>query len=128
MPWTSALHRRCCCAATSPPLPARRRRRRLQPAAEVPESMLGTQELKDLVQTMIDTMRAAPGVGLAAPQIGVALQARSGGGGLGRCLLGFVSKGHGCVPLAGCCAVHKSGACVLHAGHCAGGPRGVLGM
>lgn len=46
-----------------------------QPAEEVPESMLGTQELRDLVERMIETMRAAPGVGLAAPQIGVPLQA-----------------------------------------------------
>ncbi|PSC68155.1 Peptide deformylase chloroplastic [Micractinium conductrix] len=45
-----------------------------EPADEVPDSMLGTQELRDLVQSMIDTMRAAPGVGLAAPQIGVPLQ------------------------------------------------------
>ena len=37
--------------------------------------MLGTQELRDLVERMIETMRAAPGVGLAAPQIGVPLQA-----------------------------------------------------
>ncbi len=37
--------------------------------------MLGSQELQDLVDRMIDTMRAAPGVGLAAPQIGVPLQA-----------------------------------------------------
>ncbi|KAI3429371.1 hypothetical protein D9Q98_005466 [Chlorella vulgaris] len=43
-------------------------------ADDVPASMLGTQELKDLVQTMVDTMRAAPGVGLAAPQIGIPLK------------------------------------------------------
>ncbi|KAL4447557.1 hypothetical protein ABPG75_004776 [Micractinium tetrahymenae] len=45
-----------------------------EPAEEVPDSMLGSQELRDLVSKMIDTMRAAPGVGLAAPQIGVPLQ------------------------------------------------------
>jgi len=38
---------------------------------EVPQEKLGTKELSDLVQKMIATMRAAPGVGLAAPQIGV---------------------------------------------------------
>lgn len=47
-----------------------------QPAAAVPAEKLGSQELRELVQTMLDTMRAAPGVGLAAPQIGVPLQAR----------------------------------------------------
>ncbi|PRW60731.1 peptide deformylase chloroplastic mitochondrial [Chlorella sorokiniana] len=36
--------------------------------------MLGSQELADLVQQMVDTMRAAPGVGLAAPQIGIPLR------------------------------------------------------
>lgn len=40
-------------------------------AEEVPASKLGTPELIDLVHTMIETMRKAPGVGLAAPQIGV---------------------------------------------------------
>ena len=40
-------------------------------AAEVPVEEIGTPELQALIQTMIDTMRAAPGVGLAAPQIGV---------------------------------------------------------
>ena len=39
--------------------------------------MLGTPELRELVQQMIDTMRAAPGVGLAAPQIGVPLRVRA---------------------------------------------------
>lgn len=38
------------------------------------QSMLGTQELRDLVQTMVDTMRGAPGVGVAAPQIGIPLK------------------------------------------------------
>jgi hypothetical protein len=49
----------------------------LQEADDVPASMLGTQELKDLVQTMVDTMRAAPGVGLAAPQIGIPLKVQT---------------------------------------------------
>lgn len=48
----------------------------LQEADEVPESMYGSQELRELVQQMIDTMRAAPGVGLAAPQIGIPLRVR----------------------------------------------------
>ena len=51
---------------------------RLQEAEDVPDSMLDSQELRDLVQTMIDTMRAAPGVGLAAPQIGVPLKVSKG--------------------------------------------------
>jgi peptide deformylase len=34
----------------------------------------GTEELKQLIQDMFDTMAAAGGVGLAAPQIGVGLQ------------------------------------------------------
>lgn len=45
-----------------------------RPAAEVPADQLGTSELRSLVATMVDVMRAAPGVGLAAPQIGVGLQ------------------------------------------------------
>jgi peptide deformylase len=48
-----------------------------QEAEDVPASMLGTDELRSTVQLMIDTMRAAPGVGLAAPQIGVPLKARN---------------------------------------------------
>jgi len=38
-----------------------------------PERIL-TQEFQDLVKTMIDVMRQAPGVGLAAPQIGIPLR------------------------------------------------------
>lgn len=41
-------------------------------------------ELRDLVTDMIDTMHAAPGVGLAAPQVGVGSQVfvwRYAGGG-----------------------------------------------
>jgi peptide deformylase len=37
----------------------------------VPVERIGTPEFKALITRMIDTMRAAPGVGLAAPQIGV---------------------------------------------------------
>lgn len=40
-------------------------------AAEVPESELGSPALHVLVARMIAAMRAAPGVGLAAPQLGV---------------------------------------------------------
>jgi peptide deformylase len=43
-------------------------------AADVPEEMLGTRELAELVATMVEVMRKAPGVGLAAPQIGVGLR------------------------------------------------------
>ncbi len=43
-------------------------------AAEVPVEKIGTPEFQSLVTTMIAAMRAAPGVGLAAPQIGVPLR------------------------------------------------------
>jgi peptide deformylase len=43
-------------------------------AIAVPKEKLGTQELRSLVAEMVATMRAAPGVGLAAPQIGVPWQ------------------------------------------------------
>lgn len=43
-----------------------------QPAA--PVAAFGTDELRALVADMFDTMHAAGGVGLAAPQIGVGLQ------------------------------------------------------
>jgi len=42
-------------------------------AAPVPAEMLGSRRLRDLVATMTEVMRKAPGVGLAAPQIGVGL-------------------------------------------------------
>jgi peptide deformylase len=45
-----------------------------QRAGEVAPSSLGTPALRTLVATMVATMRAAPGVGLAAPQIGVPLR------------------------------------------------------
>jgi len=38
-------------------------------AEDVPASKLGSAELLELVGTMIEAMRMAPGVGLAAPQI-----------------------------------------------------------
>lgn len=40
-------------------------------AVEVPDDELGSRVLLELVRKMVDTMRAAPGVGLAAPQLGV---------------------------------------------------------
>jgi peptide deformylase len=43
-------------------------------AAPVDAALLGSKELGALVQKMVAVMRAAPGVGLAAPQIGVGLQ------------------------------------------------------
>jgi len=42
-------------------------------AAPVPPAMLGSRKLRDLAATMTEVMRKAPGVGLAAPQIGVGL-------------------------------------------------------
>ncbi|KAG2450083.1 hypothetical protein HYH02_000187 [Chlamydomonas schloesseri] len=41
-----------------------------QPAKTVPRELLGSDWLRGLASEMIDVMRAAPGVGLAAPQIG----------------------------------------------------------
>jgi peptide deformylase len=43
-------------------------------ANNVPSSLLATPELRHLVRLMTDVMRDAPGVGLAAPQIGVPLR------------------------------------------------------
>ena len=43
-------------------------------AERVDPARLGSEELRALVRTMVEVMRAAPGVGLAAPQIGVPLQ------------------------------------------------------
>jgi len=43
-------------------------------AAEVPPGQLGSPGLKALVQRMVEAMREAPGVGLAAPQLGVGLR------------------------------------------------------
>ena len=48
--------------------------RLLRVAPPVPASMFGTSELNDLITDMFETMQAADGVGLAAPQIGVDLQ------------------------------------------------------
>ena len=43
-------------------------------AAEVAPGQYGSAGLKALVQRMVEAMRAAPGVGLAAPQLGVPLR------------------------------------------------------
>jgi len=40
-------------------------------ALDVPADRITTPEFQELVKTMIETMRQAPGVGLAAPQIGI---------------------------------------------------------
>lgn len=48
--------------------------RLLRVAPPVPETMFGTAGLNDLIKDMFETMQAADGVGLAAPQIGVDLQ------------------------------------------------------
>jgi peptide deformylase len=44
-----------------------------QHAAPVPLDLFGTAKLRQLVETMTEVMHTAPGVGLAAPQIGVGL-------------------------------------------------------
>lgn len=41
------------------------------PAQDVPVERITTPEFQALIRRMVETMRAAPGVGLAAPQIGV---------------------------------------------------------
>jgi len=43
-------------------------------ALDVPGTLFGTAALAQLVDRMVEAMRAAPGVGLAAPQIGVPLR------------------------------------------------------
>src|SRR5690606_28284905 len=43
-------------------------------AAEVPPEEISTPRFQALIAHMIDVMRKAPGVGLAAPQIGVPLR------------------------------------------------------
>ena len=43
-------------------------------AGDVPARLFRSQELKDFVRLMLVTMQEAPGVGLAAPQIGVPLR------------------------------------------------------
>src|SRR5574337_554708 len=48
--------------------------RLLRVAPPVPTTMFGTAALNELITDMFETMQAADGVGLAAPQIGVGLQ------------------------------------------------------
>ncbi|HXX69220.1 MAG TPA: peptide deformylase [Polyangiaceae bacterium] len=43
-------------------------------ATEVPQPLFGTKALSRLIERMVEAMRAAPGVGLAAPQLGVPLR------------------------------------------------------
>ncbi len=43
-------------------------------ASPVPEALIGSAALRDLTRRMVEVMRTAPGVGLAAPQIGVPLR------------------------------------------------------
>ncbi len=49
-----------------------------QAAREVPAELLGSKWLRELVVTMTEVMRAAPGVGRAAPQIGEPWRVRGG--------------------------------------------------
>jgi len=44
------------------------------PAQPVPPERMRSEELQQLVEDMVETMHAAAGVGLAAPQVGVELQ------------------------------------------------------
>src|SRR5262252_4246738 len=44
------------------------------PARELASAEFGTPELDEFIARMIATMRAAPGVGLAAPQVGVPIK------------------------------------------------------
>ena len=44
------------------------------PAQAVPPGDLARPEIQELIDDMVETMRAASGVGLAAPQVGVGLQ------------------------------------------------------
>ena len=48
--------------------------RLLRVAPPVPESMFGSAEMKELISDLLDTMKAASGAGIAAPQIGVDLR------------------------------------------------------
>ena len=48
--------------------------RLLRVAPPVPESMFGSAEMNELISDLLDTMKAASGAGIAAPQIGVDLR------------------------------------------------------
>lgn len=45
-----------------------------EPASAVPKAEIASTRMQRLVHTMVEVMRRAPGVGLAAPQIGVPLR------------------------------------------------------
>lgn len=45
-----------------------------QVAKEIPIAQIPTQYIQELIESMKKIMRAAPGVGLAAPQVGISLQ------------------------------------------------------
>jgi len=46
----------------------------LQEAQPVPPKLISAPEIQDIIQDLFDTMHAAGGAGLAAPQIGIPLQ------------------------------------------------------
>lgn len=45
-----------------------------EPAREVDPEEIGSERIQKIVDDMIKAMRSAPGVGLAAPQIGIPLR------------------------------------------------------
>src|SRR5437660_12833128 len=45
-----------------------------QPTRALSPKEIGSKEIQNLIEHMRETMRGAPGVGLAAPQIGLSLQ------------------------------------------------------
>src|SRR5690349_13047787 len=45
-----------------------------QPSRELTREEILSPEIQELIASMYETMRAAPGVGLAAPQVGLPLQ------------------------------------------------------
>ncbi|KAL7162327.1 hypothetical protein ACSBR2_042749 [Camellia fascicularis] len=45
-----------------------------EPAREVPQEEIGSDKIQEIIDDMVMVMRKAPGVGLAAPQIGVPLK------------------------------------------------------
>ncbi|KAE9467811.1 hypothetical protein C3L33_00325, partial [Rhododendron williamsianum] len=45
-----------------------------EPAREVPPEEIGSERIQKVIDDMVEVMRKAPGVGLAAPQIGIPLK------------------------------------------------------
>lgn len=45
-----------------------------EPAREVDPGEIGSERIQNIIDDMVKVMRSAPGVGLAAPQIGVPLR------------------------------------------------------